>query len=134
MAKRPALWGAIKRRVLERDGMACRYCGKAIGRGDLNFDHMLPVSRGGRNIDANIVVSCRRCNTAKRDRTPEEFSATKATMVPVRQIASIIGADVRAVVAACRIAKIKMVRSHESWLVAPGEAEKIGHMFDDVWG
>ena len=38
---------------------------------DLSRDHVIPVSRGGRDVWTNSVTSCRRCNTKKANRSPE---------------------------------------------------------------
>jgi 5-methylcytosine-specific restriction endonuclease McrA len=41
----------------------CAYCG-AVGM-ELQKDCVLPISRGGRYVLANVVPSCRSCNTSK---------------------------------------------------------------------
>jgi 5-methylcytosine-specific restriction endonuclease McrA len=51
----------------------CSYCGKKIEGRDLTIDHVIPISHGGTNILANLVLACRSCNERKRDRTLEEF-------------------------------------------------------------
>lgn len=54
--------------VLARDGRRCAYCG-----GDAaTIDHVLPVSRGGKNTWLNTVAACAWCNQRKGDRTPAE--------------------------------------------------------------
>ena len=50
----------------------CRYCGRVLLDGEINLDHVKPYSRGGKTIQENLVVSCKKCNIAKGDRTPEE--------------------------------------------------------------
>ncbi|NBV74385.1 MAG: HNH endonuclease [Actinobacteria bacterium] len=57
-----------RRAVFARDDHTCQYCG---GPAD-SIDHVLPRSRGGGHDWENLVAACRRCNLAKRDRTPEE--------------------------------------------------------------
>jgi 5-methylcytosine-specific restriction endonuclease McrA len=60
---------AITRRaVFARDGHRCQYCGGAAE----NIDHVVPRSRGGLHDWENVVAACRRCNTRKEDRLPEE--------------------------------------------------------------
>ena len=60
---------AVSRRaVFARDEFRCQYCGD---RAD-SIDHVLPRSRGGPHEWENLAASCRACNTAKRDRTPDE--------------------------------------------------------------
>lgn len=59
-----------RKNLFRRDDHTCQYCGD---RGsDLTLDHVLPRSRGGKTTWENVVASCRRCNSRKRDRTPEE--------------------------------------------------------------
>lgn len=57
-----------RRSVFARDDHKCQYCGRHAD----SIDHVLPRSRGGEHIWENVAAACRRCNTAKRDRTPEE--------------------------------------------------------------
>ena len=57
-----------RRAVFARDDHVCQYCGGAAD----SIDHVLPRSRGGGHDWENLVAACRRCNLAKRDRTPEE--------------------------------------------------------------
>lgn len=53
-----------------RVGGACAYCGSTH---DLSRDHVVPKSRGGSLDPSNIVIACRNCNSAKGNRTPEEW-------------------------------------------------------------
>ena len=39
---------------------------------DLSRDHVKPVARGGRDSWTNTVTACRRCNTRKGSRSPEQ--------------------------------------------------------------
>lgn len=57
--------------ILERDNYTCVYCGDK--EGPFEVDHVMPKSRGGTNDESNLVCSCRSCNRAKKDRTPEEW-------------------------------------------------------------
>lgn len=51
-------------------GMQCHYCGS---ENELTRDHVMPRSRGGTDDASNIVFACRSCNSAKGNRTPEEW-------------------------------------------------------------
>ncbi len=70
-----------RRGVLERDNYTCAYCGarpgdryrgRVLTRQDMTVDHILPVSRGGKNTWSNTVCACFACNHRKGDRTPNE--------------------------------------------------------------
>ena len=54
-----------RRNVYKRDGNKCQYCGKKFKSEDLNLDHVIPVSRGGKNSWYNVVCSCVSCNLRK---------------------------------------------------------------------
>ena len=55
----------VRQRVWQRYGGLCAEC-----RSDqyLEFDHIIPVAKGGSNSDDNVQLLCRRCNLKKRDR------------------------------------------------------------------
>ncbi|MBX3183696.1 MAG: HNH endonuclease [Polyangiaceae bacterium] len=61
-----------RKNLLLRDEGRCQYCGAQPTPRDLNVDHVLPRSRGGRDSWENLVISCKRCNLTKGQRTPEE--------------------------------------------------------------
>jgi hypothetical protein len=52
----------VKREVWRRDEGRCVDCGS---RERLEFDHIIPVSRGGANTVRNIELRCERCNRSK---------------------------------------------------------------------
>lgn len=57
----------VKAEVLARDGMVCRHCGKAVrvrraarydlAKDTMEFDHVIPLARGGRSTVKNVVVA-----------------------------------------------------------------------------
>lgn len=51
-----------------RDLNTCLYCGKHMADGQLTRDHVLPVSRGGKDLWDNVVTACKRCNHFKGSR------------------------------------------------------------------
>ena len=53
----PADWGL----VLEAYGSSCLACGK----GEVTIDHVIPISKGGRNEIHNVQPLCSWCNTSK---------------------------------------------------------------------
>ena len=60
--------------LFRRDQHLCLYCGHELHRSMLTRDHVIPISRGGRDVWANCVTACRPCNNRKGNRTPEEAS------------------------------------------------------------
>ena len=55
--------------VFLRDRFTCQYCGV---REDLTFDHVVPRSKGGQTVWANVVAACAPCNLLKGDWLPAE--------------------------------------------------------------
>ncbi len=64
----PALTNAA---LFARDRMVCMYCGGQFSRGELTRDHVIPLSRGGRDIWENVVSACLSCNMRKSCNTPK---------------------------------------------------------------
>ncbi|MFY2557891.1 HNH endonuclease [Myxococcus sp. CA051A] len=58
--------------IYARDADTCQYCGKNLPRSDLNLDHVMPRTQGGKTTWENVVCSCVPCNLKKGGRTPEQ--------------------------------------------------------------
>ena len=58
--------------LFARDRHLCLYCGGHFSRYELTRDHVIPTSRGGRDIWQNVVSACLPCNLRKGNRTPQE--------------------------------------------------------------
>jgi 5-methylcytosine-specific restriction endonuclease McrA len=58
--------------IYARDRSRCQYCGRQFARVELNLDHVVPRSKGGKSTWENVVCSCHRCNRLKGGRTPAE--------------------------------------------------------------
>lgn len=54
--------GDVKIFVWRRDGGRCVKCGS---RENLEFDHIIPISKGGSNTARNIQILCEKCNRSK---------------------------------------------------------------------
>ena len=67
-----AEWIRLRALVFERDNFECVYCRSDV---DLACDHVTPLIQGGKSSLDNLVTACRRCNSAKAGRTPEEWRA-----------------------------------------------------------
>lgn len=53
--------------VMARDNNKCQYCGVSSEKKNLNIDHVVPRSKGGKTEWNNVVTSCLSCNQAKKD-------------------------------------------------------------------
>jgi 5-methylcytosine-specific restriction endonuclease McrA len=69
--------------VCLRDDFTCQYCGVALPMSKLNYDHVIPRSRGGKTCWENIVIACYACNQRKRNLTLEE-AGMKLLSKPVK--------------------------------------------------
>jgi hypothetical protein len=56
----------VKVAVFQRDGGRCRQCGYAGPY--IEYDHIMPRSKGGKNTIENIQLLCRQCNLKKSNR------------------------------------------------------------------
>lgn len=61
-----------KRNIMMRDNFTCQFTGKPYDKNQLNIDHVIPKSKGGRNTWENLVTCHKDVNTKKRDRLPQE--------------------------------------------------------------
>ena len=50
----------------------CQYSGKVLSPNEGNVDHVVPRSRGGKNVWTNVVWCDKNVNSRKGSRTPEE--------------------------------------------------------------
>lgn len=56
----------------------CYYCNTRVARSDATMDHIVPIAQGGRSAKGNVVLACKACNSAKRDRTAAEWALERA--------------------------------------------------------
>ncbi len=59
-----------RKNIIKRDNHQCQYCGTRSG--PVTVDHIIPKDRGGEDTWENLVCACVKCNTKKRNRTPQE--------------------------------------------------------------
>lgn len=59
-------------KLFARDRRLCAYCGERFAERHLSRDHVVPLSRGGRDAWMNVVTACRGCNARKGARSPEQ--------------------------------------------------------------
>ena len=58
--------------LFQRDARTCMYCGGTFTLKNLSRDHIIPLSKGGKDKWMNSVTACKRCNNQKGGRTPEK--------------------------------------------------------------
>lgn len=56
----------LRFRIYERDGERCVHCGSTR---NLEIDHIIPVSKGGKSIPSNLQTLCHKCNLEKGNRS-----------------------------------------------------------------
>jgi len=54
----------VRDRILEKSNYQCVKCGSKI---KLEVDHIIPLSRGGREDEDNMQILCKRCNGKKHN-------------------------------------------------------------------
>lgn len=58
--------------LFKRDLLTCSYCGKHFPEEKLTRDHIVPVSKGGKDTWMNVTAACRKCNNLKDNQTLEQ--------------------------------------------------------------
>lgn len=61
-----------RKNIFSRDNNTCMYCGHKFSTVDLNIDHVVPSSEGGKNEWTNLVCSCYKCNSKKANKSLKE--------------------------------------------------------------
>jgi hypothetical protein len=59
---------SVKMRVVRRDSSTCQECGKNLLDNEVEFDHIIPVSKGGSAEESNIRLTCFDCNRDKSNK------------------------------------------------------------------
>ncbi len=64
--------GLTNQLLFARDQCVCLYCGQPFPTSELSRDHVIPRSKGGKDIWTNCVTACRRCNNRKGNKTLDQ--------------------------------------------------------------
>jgi len=64
---------SLRYRVLKDSGHRCELCGATKKERPLDVDHILPRSKGGKNIYENLQVLCSKCNRSKGNKDNTDF-------------------------------------------------------------
>ncbi len=80
---------AVKRRVREAAGHRCGYClsPQHLVMARLEIEHIIPLSKGGRDDETNLWLACPLCNTHKGSQTDalDPETATRQPLLNPRQ-------------------------------------------------
>lgn len=61
-----------RKNIYLRDNYTCQYCGESFHPSELTWDHVVPKSKGGRDVWENLVTACQPCNQKKGNRELHE--------------------------------------------------------------
>jgi hypothetical protein len=64
-----------------RCGFRCFYCADLLTAENTTKDHLVPLFRNGCECSGNLVSSCLRCNSMKKQKTVAEFLHMKPGLV-----------------------------------------------------
>lgn len=78
MARNRDYFRALKDLLLERAEHRCEYCGDVLGAGESSIDHVDPE---GPDEVGNYRIACRSCNSAKGQKSLEEFRHYRLTLL-----------------------------------------------------
>lgn len=62
-----------RRKVYDKYGGRCAYCGRKVAYGDMQVDHIHPRSMGGDDGIDNLNPACRMCNERKGAMALDQF-------------------------------------------------------------
>lgn len=75
-----------KQNIIKRDNCECQYCGS---KSHLTVDHVVPRSKGGKNIWENLVACCETCNVKKGNQDLDKIDM-KLKSTPKKPVSKIM--------------------------------------------
>lgn len=69
--------------VKSKTTATCHYCQRLVSTKSIHFDHMLPLSRGGRHSVDNLCVACATCNLSKNSKLVHEWIKHGQQLLPI---------------------------------------------------
>jgi len=64
----------------KRSSGLCYYCGQKFKPAELTMDHLVPITRGGKSAQGNLVPACKECNNKKKYLLPTEWEEYLETL------------------------------------------------------
>ena len=59
----------------------CACCKTNLSKTNIHQDHIMPLARGGMNIDSNIQLLCQKCNLSKGAKHPIDFMQSRGFLL-----------------------------------------------------
>ena len=84
MPKKRYISSELKQKVTERAKHLCEYCKcpRAYSLGPFDVEHIIPLSRNGKTIIANLAYACSGCNGSKYNKI-KAIDAVSGQQVPL---------------------------------------------------
>lgn len=70
---------SVQFRVLKRENQICSSCGNSVKDDLIEFDHIIPWSKGGSSDESNIRLLCKQCNRKRGNRFEDEYLVDSVT-------------------------------------------------------
>jgi len=67
--------------ILLMQGRKCAYCPASLKNKSYHVDHIIPLSKGGRNDRRNLQILCVPCNLSKSSSDPIDFMRSKGNLL-----------------------------------------------------
>ena len=64
---------SVQFRVLKRENQICSECGNSVKDEYIEFDHIIPWSKGGSSDENNIRLLCKKCNRKRGKKFEEKY-------------------------------------------------------------
>jgi 5-methylcytosine-specific restriction endonuclease McrA len=68
-------------RLLAFQKNRCAICRASLKKTGHHLDHIIPLARGGKNIDSNMQVTCPKCNQGKSTKDPIAFMQSRGLLL-----------------------------------------------------
>lgn len=81
-------WTEQRRRILDRDGWLCCWCGADLTHygAKPTVDHIIPLARGGTRDDDNCMAACAPCNYSRNNDGSAPKRLKRDKLIPDRRI------------------------------------------------
>ena len=76
---------SVRFEIFKRDKFQCQYCGRTPPTVVLEIDHVIPVSKGGDDLQENLITACQDCNRGKAARPLDRIPAPLVDQMKQKQ-------------------------------------------------